>query len=1085
MLLSLCGLIGLGQTLSANQIQELLPNQVIERDLSGLQIHRFRVKAKANDFLQIKVVPKGIDVLVSLSGADGQVVTEMDGKNGFVWRETVSHIADKDGVFGVEIKAYGSAELSGSYTIRAELRPSLARDQRYLKAEQHLSAGRKLSEEGGKSDAAIKEYEQAAELFSELHETDLEGVALLNLGWTHYIESDYDPTIASLSHAAEAFRKTEDKLGESKAINILGGAYLYLGQYDKATAYFEQSLTLKRDIKDRRGEGVVLNRLGDIQRRLGKNDKAQEYLEQALTISREVKNRLDEASVLNSLAIVLNNVGEFGKAARYYEQVLPITREFKDRLNEATVLNNLGTVYAYLSQYEKARDYFEQALPITRELKDRSGEGTTLFNLGNAYLGFNDFEKARLCFEQTLAIKRELHERSDEAHALNGLGNVYTSRTQYDKALEYYNQALLIRRKLKDRAGEMASLNSLGVLYGKLKQNENARNYYEQALAVAKEVQDKQSEGDVCGNLLDLWAALKNPNLAILYGKQAINLYQELRGNIKSMEPESQKSFLQSVEPTYRRLVEVLISEGRIPEAEQILEMLKQEEVFDYLRRDASESDKLQQRADLSTQEAAALKHYNEISDSITALGAEFGTLQDLQSQGVSLTPAQEKRYGELSTQIEHASRSFQVFLRQLAEEFAKRSNTEKDLQENLALQSDLKEWGEGVVFLYTLAGKDRYRVILVTPETQVDGKTEIKEAELNEKIAQFRAVAQNPTIDPCPAGKELYDILIKPVEKELVGAKAKTLLWSLDGSLRLLPLAALWDGKQFFGQKYQNVTITLASRTRLSNRVEPNWRALGLGVSEAKKVKEPNGTREFSFRSLPAVRSELRSIIQSAQSPNGVLPGQSLLDAEFNESALESQLLQGYKLIHIASHFSLNPGDSTRSFLLLGDGNVLTVDNIKNNPRLSFRGIELLTLSACQTAVVEKDSSGKEIEGFGYVAQQKGAKAILATLWSVADESTQLLMSEFYRLHKGNPRLTKAAALQLAQQEMIEGKLQPKLTLTGTKSAAATQEGTSERTTTDGTMDASRAPSFPYDPKRPYAHPFYWAPFILIGNWK
>ena len=94
--------------------------------------------------------------------------------------------------------------------------------------------------------------------------------------------------------------------------------------------------------------------------------------------------------------------------------------------------------------------------------------------------------------------------------------------------------------------------------------------------------------------------------------------------------------------------------------------------------------------------------------------------------------------------------------------------------------------------------------------------------------------------------------------------------------------------------------------------------------------------------------------------------------------------------------------------------------------------------------------------------------------------------MSEFYRLHQANPRLTKAAALQLAQQEMIGGNLIPKLPSSGTKGPSGTKEDTSERTTTDERADvAGQAPSFPYEPKKPYAHPYYWAPFILIGNWK
>ena len=130
-----------------------------------------------------------------------------------------------------------------------------------------------------------------------------------------------------------------------------------------------------------------------------------------------------------------------------------------------------------------------------------------------------------------------------------------------------------------------------------------------------------------------------------------------------------------------------------------------------------------------------------------------------------------------------------------------------------------------------------------------------------------------------------------------------------------------------------------------------------------------------------------------------------------------------------------------------------MTVNELRDNPRLEFNGVELLTLSACQTAVVGKDSSGKEIEGFGYVAQQKGAKAILATLWNVADESTQLLMSEFYRLRKIRPQMTKVAALQLAQERMMQGQLRPATPRTRQRGLSILGD------------------DFAYDPKRPYAH--------------
>lgn len=196
------------------------------------------------------------------------------------------------------------------------------------------------------------------------------------------------------------------------------------------------------------------------------------------------------------------------------------------------------------------------------------------------------------------------------------------------------------------------------------------------------------------------------------------------------------------------------------------------------------------------------------------------------------------------------------------------------------------------------------------------------------------------------------------------------------------------------------------------------------------------------------------------------------MIDDEFNQFALESELARGYKVVHIASHFSLNPGDSTKSFLLLGDGSTLTVEDIRTKAKLQFSDVELLTLSACETALVGKDGSGNEIEGFGYVAQQRGAKAILASLWRVADQSTQVLMSRFYRLRTENPRLTKAAALQLAQMEMIEGNLQPPITR---ERRVKGKKRISKRT----------APADEYDPKKVHAHPYFWAPFILIGNWR
>src|SRR2546422_10263014 len=133
------------------------------------------------------------------------------------------------------------------------------------------------------------------------------------------------------------------------------------------------------------------------------------------------------------------------------------------------------------------------------------------------------------------------------------------------------------------------------------------------------------------------------------------------------------------------------------------------------------------------------------------------------------------------------------------------------------------------------------------------------------------------------------------------------------------------------------------------------------------------------------------------------------------------TELRRQHKVVHIASHFQFQPGNETNSALLLGDGSFLSLAQIKSLPNV-FGGVELLTLSACNTATGGSGANGKEVEGFGVLAQRQGAKAVVASLWPVADRSTKLLMQEFYRLREAKGSTTKIEALRQAQIELLRG---------------------------------------------------------------
>ena len=369
-----------------------------------------------------------------------------------------------------------------------------------------------------------------------------------------------------------------------------------------------------------------------------------------------------------------------------------------------------------------------------------------------------------------------------------------------------------------------------------------------------------------------------------------------------------------------------------------------------------------------------------------------------------------------------------------------------RDLQDSgETLMQNLPSIEPGAVVIETIVLPDKYRVILTTPDVQIPAEYAISREALRKKAFAFRDAinSRRPEAEIKALANELYQILFGPIAKNIESYQPKTLVWSLDDVLRYVPMAALYDGSHYLTERYANVVITLASLINLKDKPSSEWTALGLGVSKAHQ----------NWPELRYVPVELKGIIrdQDAGGTAGILQGRIMLDEAFTEANLRDALIRKlYRVVHIASHFKFDAdGNSNDSFLLLGNGKFtkLTIAQIAAIPNF-FAGIELLTLSACETAVGDQasrqaDNQGVEVESLGVLAQRKGAAAVIASLWEVADVSTSKLMQNFYQCHASATATTKAEALRQAQLDLL---LQ-----------------------TNGE----------------YSHPFYWAPFVIIGNWQ
>jgi CHAT domain-containing protein len=227
----------------------------------------------------------------------------------------------------------------------------------------------------------------------------------------------------------------------------------------------------------------------------------------------------------------------------------------------------------------------------------------------------------------------------------------------------------------------------------------------------------------------------------------------------------------------------------------------------------------------------------------------------------------------------------------------------------------------------------------------------------------------------------------------------------------------------------------------------------------------------------LPGVLPELDAVVHDPAVPesHGPIEGKLLPNEQFTLAALKTELGAGksFSVVHIASHFVEDGASGDEPYLMLGgenaggsEGYALTLSRIEDST-ISFHGTQLLTLSACSTAKGDAAKDGMEMDSLGMIAQQKDAEAVLATLWDVNDASTSRLMSDFYSRWVKHPADGKAEALRQAQLALLHASV--------TSQADAVKDRGLE--STHPAASGSRLSG--------NSHPYYWAPFVLIGNYQ
>jgi len=1083
---------------SAQENVSLEPGKPIERDLSGGQSHFYKIALTSGQYLRISVSQQGIDVLVALFTPAGKKIGEVDGE-GTVGAEIISAIAATDGAYRIEVRSAEKTAQAGRYEIKVEELREAAVEDKYRADAESLYREAALLRQGTLEERrkGLDKYQEALELYRRAGDSRGEAETLDGMGAVHESLGEMWKALDKFNEALPIKRAIGNRSGEATTLSNIGAVYQSLGEMQKALDKLNEALPIKRAIGDRQGEAVILSNIGAVYRSLGEMRKALDKYNEALPIKRAVGDRLGEANTLHNMGTVYQELGEMQKALDNYNEALPIVRSTGYRQGEVVTLNNIGALYRSLGEMRKALDKYNEALTIARVIGNRQGEALSLNNIGAVYQSLGEMRKALGKYNEALPIRRAVGDRIGEAATLNNIGAVYQSLGEMRKALEIYNDALPISQTIGSRIEEGRTLHNIGAAYNSLGEAQKALDKLNEALSIRRSIGARSEEAQTLLLIARVEQKHNNLTLARQSIEQAISIIESIRAHISGQGLRA--SFFASRQEFYESYIDLL------------MQMHKQNpaSAFDAVALAVSERARARSLLELLEESRADIRQGVDSS----LLERERSLQQLLNAKAAAQfallnrkhTPAQAEAFAKEIASISAEYEELRAQIRARSPRYAALTQPQPlglaEIQQQ-ALDPDtlLLEYslGDSASYLFVVsqtsiashrlpkraeieAATRRVRELLTAPQPQT-GDTK----------AKYQARIKEAREGYWPQAAVLSRMLLGPVASRL-GRKRLAIV--ADGALQYIPFAALPapspgnEGGRNSGAEPQPLFVdheivslpsasTLATLRRETAGRKPAEKSIAVladpvftnddtrvrrevGKEEAEGKTRSANSDETDIGFLQMTRSGLETEVIGAEGAFGRLLStrreavaisalvpererMQALDFEASRTTALRPELGEYRIVHFATHGMLNNIHPELSGIVLSlvdkeghqqDG-FLRLQDIYNLKLAA----ELVALSACQTAL------GKEIKGEGLIGLTRGfmyagAPRVVASLWKVDDRATSELMKRFYQGMLGPEALRPAGALRQAQLSILK--------------------------------------------EKQWREPYYWAAFVLQGEWK
>jgi CHAT domain-containing protein len=814
------------------------------------------------------------------------------------------------------------------------------------------------------------------------------------------------------------------KLEES--LSSLARMYGYnVGDLSKARDYFQQTLESLEASAAVRKKALNEDRDYSAEQKaaMSKEELAKHEENQAQT--RDMKIALDAMSQ----AMALMNLGEIGQEAgdlklarSYYDKALKVGEElppggyinvfemFRARIR-ARVLGDMASLHAESGESDLAVKEVNDAIAIKRSIGQDDWTAQSLMQAADLAYQKGDLANARQLLVESRQIFAAAHKLNSVVSATGFLAVIARDEDKLDEAAARAEEALLLARKTGNLAAVSGAARTFASIRVKQNKLDEAKVLIEEAQAAdarTGSVGDRIGTLGVRGEILEA----KGENAKALEAYQeAVKLVEGVRATAAS---EAAFADVKRNYRPYERIVRILIKLNRPEDAFDYLNRAKSKKLQDSLRLSSmkSEDKAVQTLLDKASGEENKLKAATAQRDSEQAKPKDQQDKAKLENLSRVVASTQAECF-RLNEQIKASNPHWEKFMT-LNPESLKKAQKRIPPEVMLIQYAPLGE--ELYVFLVTKTSMK----ILIAPG---------KPADLFKKILAVRKQIITGE-SGAPLTKNLvalYDTLIAPVETDI--APFKVIAFIPNGLLYYLPMQALAKKNESGAVRYliEDKQIVYLTAADVMNAVQP--------PDEEKASQGMVAFGNPTGANLPSAEEEVKGIAQ-------VFPSTEVLfGPDVTKKILEAPDRLSKRIVHFATHGILNASTPLDSYIQLATGGSpesaqLTLGEIGGLP---FNKVDLVTLSACETAVGNKEPDGGEVTTLAHAFSSAGATTVLASLWSVGDESTKEFMMEFYRqLAAGT---SKAAALQSAQLKLL-------------KSAK-------------------------------FSRPLYWAPFVLMGDWR